>query len=125
MTTISCNILGAVIGWLALIGVTQLAPSLGVPLAAGISVAIGAAVIVLFANIPTFSVIPATVYGFGCVAGFTLLAGGGKLGSLYSGAINDNPLMNIVASMMIGAVFGYASEKVGGMLAASPSTAKA
>ena len=123
MTTIACNILGAVIGWLALIGVTQLAGGLGVPLAAGICVAIGAAAIVLFANIPTFATIPATVYGFGCVAGFTLLHT--KLDTLYSGAITDNPLMNIVASMVIGAVFGYVSEKVGGMLAASPSTAKA
>jgi Protein of unknown function (DUF1097) len=124
MTTIACNILGVIIGWLALIGVTQLAGSLGVPLAAGICVAIGAAAIVLFANIPTFSAIPATVYGFGCVAGFTLLAHG-KLDTLYSGAINDNPLMNIVASMVIGAAFGYVSEKVGGMLAASPSTVRA
>ena len=92
---------------MAFIIINALAGSLGVPLAAGIAVAIGAAFMCLAANVPTFASIPSTVYGFACTAGLTLLAGGGNLGSLYSGSMHDNPMLNIIASMVIGAVFAY------------------
>ena len=125
MKTIACNIFGIVVAWLTFLVFNAIAGGLGAPLAAGIVVAIAIVVMVLAANIPTLSTIPATVYGFATTAGFTLLAGGGKLGALTSGALADNPLMNIIASMVIGAVFGYASEKVAGMLVGDAATAKA
>ena len=112
---IPAHILGAFVGWLALVGTTSLAGGLGVPVAAGICVGIGAAAMVLAANMPMFALIPSTVYGFACVAAYALLAG--KLGLLYAGTIVDNPLLNVVASMVIGTLLGYLSEAIGVALA--------
>ncbi len=96
---------------------------LGVPIAAGILVGIGAAILVIGANVPALGSIPSSVYGFACVAGYTLLAG--KLGTLLTVSVVDNALINIVVSMVIGALFGFVSEKVGGALAGSSSKAAA
>lgn len=114
-TNIPAHILGAIVGWTALLGTTSLAGGLGVPIAAGICVGIGAAVMVFAANVAAFGSIPSTVYGFACVAGYALLAG--KLGTLTSTSLVDNPLLNIVVSMVVGALFGWLSERLGGVLA--------
>lgn len=114
-TNIPAHIYGAFIGWAALFAITVLAGGLGVPLAGGIAVGIGAALIVLGANIGLLGSIPSSVYGFGCVAGFTLLAG--KLDMLTAASINDNPFINIVLSMIIGAGFAWLSEMIGGAMA--------
>lgn len=114
-SNIPAHILGVVVGWLALIGIVNLGANLGVPLAAGLLVGIGAAVLVFAANVPSFGSIPSSVYGFGCVAAYTLLAG--KTGTLTAASIVDNPLINIVVSMVIGALFGWLSEAFGGALA--------
>ncbi|MCB1382103.1 MAG: DUF1097 domain-containing protein [Notoacmeibacter sp.] len=114
-SNIPAHIFGAIVGWASLWAITLLAPGLGVPVAGGICVAIGAAVIVLAANIAALGSIPSSVYGFGCVAGYTLLAG--KLGTLMSGSIVDNPLINIAVSMIIGAVLGFISQKIGAAMA--------
>ncbi len=115
-TNIPAHVFGALVGLVALIGTTSLAGALGVPVAAAICVAIGAAVIVLAANVAALGSIPSSVYGFGCCAGYALLAG--KLGTLTSVSLIDNPFLNASASMIVGALFGYVSEKIGGMLAA-------
>jgi hypothetical protein len=122
-TNIPAHIFGAIVAWVVFILLGALAPSLGVPVAAGILVGVGAAVMVAGANVSALGSIPSSVYGFACVAGYTLLAG--KLGTLYAASIVDNPLINIVVSMVIGALFGYASEKVGGVLAGSARKATA
>ncbi|MEX6506699.1 DUF1097 domain-containing protein [Jiella sp. M17.18] len=122
-SNVPAHILGAVIGWLALVGTTSLAGRLGVPAAAGICVAIGAAAMVFAANLPMFASIPSSVYGFACVAAYALLAN--KLGTLYAGNIVDNPLINIVASMVIGSVLGYLSEAIGVALSRPTPTPKA
>jgi hypothetical protein len=115
-TNLPAHVFGALVGLVALIGTTSLAGALGVPVAAGICVGIGAAVIVLAANVSALGSIPSSVYGFGCCAGYALLAG--KLGTLTSVSLVDNPFLNASASMIVGALFGYVSEKIGGMLAA-------
>lgn len=112
---IPAHVFGALVGYIVLILLGSLAGSLGVPLAAGILVGIGAAILVLGANLPALASIPSSVYGFGCVAGYALLAN--KLGTLTTASIIDNPFINIVISMIIGALFGFLSEKVGGALA--------
>lgn len=114
-SNIPAHIFGALVGYIVLILLGNLAGSLGVPVAAGILVAIGAAIIVLAANVPALASIPSSVYGFGCVAAYALLAG--KLGTLMSASIVDNPFINIVVSMIIGAVFAFLSEKIGSSLA--------
>ena len=112
---IPAHVFGALVGYIVLILLGSLAGSLGVPLAAGILVGIGAAIIVFAANMPALASIPSSVYGFGCVAGYALLAN--KLGTLTTASIVDNPFINIAISMIIGALFGFLSEKIGGALA--------
>lgn len=115
-SNIPAHIFGAFIGWAALMGTTSLAGQLGVPLAAGICVGIGVAVMVLAANMPVLAAIPSSVYGFACVAAYSLLAG--KLTTLTSTTLADNPFLNIVVSMVVGALFGYVSQAIGLALAA-------
>ncbi len=110
-SNIPAHIFGAFVGWVALYGVTVLGGSLGVPAAAALTVGIGAFVIVIAANMPALASIPSAVYGFGCIAAYSLLAG--KIETLTAASIVDNPLINIVVSMVIGALFGFASEKIG------------
>lgn len=116
--TIVNNVFGAIIGWIALMLVTQLpfGASLGVPLWAGIVVAITVFVLVIAAKIPALSDIPAGVFGFASVVAFALA--GGKLSAVTAASL-ENPLVNIVISMVIGAVFGYVSEKAAGAIAKS------
>ncbi len=110
-SNIPAHIFGALVGLVALIGVTHLAAGLGVPVAAGICVAIGAAVIVLAANIGALGSIPSSVYGFAACAGYALLAN--KLGTLTSVSLVDNPWLNASASMIVGAVAGFVSQQIG------------
>ena len=122
-SNIPAHIFGALVGLLALIGVTHLAGSLGVPVAAGICVAFGAAAIVLAANVGALGSIPSSVYGFAACAGYALLAN--KLGTLTSASLVDNPFVNASASMVVGAVAGHLSQLIGVALAAKPDTAPA
>jgi hypothetical protein len=110
------NAAGAIIAGITLIVATRtgLADQLGLPVWAAICVGIGVAVMVLLANIPVFSMIPAQVYGFASVVAYTLMKD--AAGSLTAASM-ENPMVVIILSMIIGAVFGYVSEKVAGMLA--------
>ncbi|MBI5722260.1 MAG: DUF1097 domain-containing protein [Burkholderiales bacterium] len=103
--TVVCMSFGAVVGMLSVMLAGQLG-GLGA-LAAPVAVGIGAAVIVLAAHVGLLSTIPASVYGFACVAGLILL---GK---------DMSPVKAIVptiASIFIGAAFGWLSEFIGGKL---------
>ncbi len=104
--TVVCMTFGAVVGMLSVMFAGQLG-MLGA-LAAPVAVGIGAAVIVLAAHLPALSTIPASVYGFACVAGLILL---GKDMSPM-GAI-----VPTIGSIVLGAVFGWLSEMIGGKLA--------
>lgn len=123
-SNIPAHIWGALLGWVALLGINALAGSLGVPLAAGISVAVTVIVLVLGANMPLLASIPSSVYGYACVAAYALLAG--KLGTLASASLVDNPLINIIVSMIVGSLLGWLSERIATALAAkSPAAASA
>lgn len=118
------NIAGAVIAGITLWVATQtgIGAKLGLPIWAGICVGIGVAAMVLLANIPSFAAIPAQVYGFASVVALTLLGNGaGKLTAISM----ENPVVVIVLSMIVGAIFGFVSEKVAGMLAGSAEGEKA
>jgi hypothetical protein len=120
-SNIPAHIWGAIVAWISLLATTALAGSLGVPIAAGICVGIGVIILVFGANMPLLAQIPSSVYGFACVAAYALLAN--KLGTLTSASVVDNPLINIVVSMVIGSLLGWLSEKIGGALAARQATA--
>ncbi|MGH6734600.1 MAG: DUF1097 domain-containing protein [Methyloceanibacter sp.] len=93
---------------------TGVADSIGLPIWAGICVGIGVAAMVLLGNVPIFASIPAQVYGFASVVALTLM--GNAAGSLTAPSM-ANPVVVIILSMIVGALFGWVSEKVAGMLA--------
>jgi hypothetical protein len=74
---------------------------------------------VLLANVAMFSAIPAQVYGFASTVALSLLTAEG-LNNLTSTSL-ANPVLVIVISMMVGAVFGYVSERLAGILAGAGS----
>jgi hypothetical protein len=104
-------IFGAIMALIALLLVTQipLGASLGVPLWAAICVLITVFIVVYAAKWPMLSDIPASFFGYATTAGLALA--GNKLGSVTMASF-DNPFINIVASMILGAVLGYISQKI-------------
>jgi hypothetical protein len=109
------NAAGAVIGGLTLLAAgAAIGGSMPAAVWPAICVGIGVAAMVLLANMPMFSVIPAQVYGFASVVAYTLMKDAG--GSLTAVSM-ENPVVVVILSMIIGAAFGYASEKLAGMLA--------
>ena len=113
VTTIIGMTFGVIIGVLALVANADFNPGLDGALWAAICVGIGGAVIVLASSIPLFSVIPASVYGFATIAAYALLKTG--TGGLMNVGM-DNPTVIIVLSIIAGAIFGYLSEKLAGIL---------
>jgi hypothetical protein len=93
----------AIIGGIAGIGVPMIS------LLVGISVV----VLVLGAHIPLINTIPAAVYGYAATAAGVLMTAG-VLGN--SGAVFKTAAM-VAVSMIIGNIFGYASEKIAGSIA--------
>ena len=104
------NVFGVIVGWIALLLVTQipLAGSLGLPVWAGICVAVTVFILVIAAKNPDLSDIPAGVFGYASVVALALA--GNKLGVLTAASL-ENPLVSIVISIVIGAAFGYVSQR--------------
>ena len=104
------NVFGVIIGWIALLLVTQipLAGSLGLPVWAGICVAVTVFILVIAAKNQMLSDIPAGVFGYASVVALALA--GNKLGVLTAPSL-ENPLVSIVISIVIGAAFGYVSQR--------------
>ena len=116
--TIVCSILGAVIAWAALLVfmAIPLGDALSVPIWAGIVVAVSVTVMCLLAHVEYFSSIPASVLGYASVAGYTLQTEGAFTMEALSSAGTGNALVVVAISLVVGAVFGMISGKVGGML---------
>jgi hypothetical protein len=87
----------------------------GGAVSAAICVGITVAIFILGANIALLAVIPAAVYGYSAVAALALLKPGEDI---FSIDIANNPLINIIMSMVIGSGFAFVSEKIVGMLGA-------
>ncbi|MFB0612732.1 DUF1097 domain-containing protein [Aurantiacibacter poecillastricola] len=90
---------GALVGMVAVILAGGAPASLG-DLAAPVAVGLGAFVICLASAVPFLATIPASVYGFASIAGPILLAGMTPV----------EAIVPTVVSIVIGAVFGIASE---------------
>jgi hypothetical protein len=114
-STILCAAAGAIIAGITLIVAgAGFGASLPTAVWPAICVGLGVAAMVLLANVPVFSNIPAQVYGFASTVAYTLMTADGAA-NLTSMSL-ANPEIVIILSMIIGAVFGYVSEKVAGML---------
>jgi hypothetical protein len=118
------NVVGAIVAGITLWVATQtgIGDKIGLPIWAGICVGVGVAVMVFLGNIPAFASIPSQVYGFAAVVALTVLGNGA--GNLTAISM-ENPAIVIIISMIVGAIFGWVSEKVAGMLAGSGSGAQA
>jgi hypothetical protein len=111
-TTI-CMIFGALVGMVAVILASQLG-SLG-QFAAPVAVGLGASVICLASALPLLGTIPASVYGFAAIAGLILV---GKVPATQA-------ILPTAISIVIGAVFGIASEYLAGALTKKEAAATA
>ena len=105
-TTIIGAVWGAVMATVALV----LMPIIGMgAVGAGIAVGATVAILIMGAHVPLLSAIPPAVYGYASTAAFALMKSGADATSTD---ITVSPLMNVVASMVIGALFGFVSEKI-------------
>ena len=100
---------GALVGLAAIVLFQGPIAGLG-DLAAPVAVGLGAAVICLASAIPLLSTVPASVYGFASVAGATFLV---SVGPTMEPTVSIFPT---IVSVVIGAAFGFVSEKLANAL---------
>lgn len=108
-----CMVFGALVGMAAVLLAGQMG-ALGT-LAAPIAVGIGASVICLASALPPLAAIPASVYGFAAIAGLILV---GKVPATQA-------ILPTAISIVIGAIFGIASEYLAGALSKKEAPAAA
>ncbi|MGB8813815.1 MAG: DUF1097 domain-containing protein [Paracoccaceae bacterium] len=106
------HVWGALVAAIALIVVGTVAGSV---LVTSILVGVSVVVLVLGAHLPALSTIPAAVYGYASTAAFCLLTGV----ALGDAAAVLKAAVIVVASLIVGNVFGFVSEKLAGQMAKS------
>ena len=111
--SVGANLWGVVMATIALIVITQIDPGLPGVLWPSIVVGVAACILVLGAKFEPFGVIPATVYGFASTAGYGLLSGASIT------TVNlANPAICVALSLVIGGLFGIASQRFAAMITA-------
>lgn len=117
-STIISNAFGVVTAWIAAIVILAipLAETLTLPLWAAIVVAITVGAYVLAAHIEALSSIPGTTYGYACTFAFLLQTPDKLSLDMLTSVGLDNALIVVIISMVIGALFGYASGKLAGAM---------
>jgi hypothetical protein len=118
--TIVGNAFGAFCAWVAALIILSfpLADSLTLPVWAGIVVGLTVMAMCLAAHIKALSVIPASVYGYAATFAYLLQTADTMTKDKLMSASMANALLVVIISMAIGALFGLASGKLGGALAA-------
>lgn len=120
--TLVGNTYGCFLAWIAAIVILAipLAGTIGLPAWAAIVVGLTVFIACISAYAKPFAVIPATFYGYAGTFAFLLQTPGKlSLANLLSVSLNNGPIV-VAISLAIGACFGLASAKVGGMLMAKP-----
>jgi hypothetical protein len=106
-TAVACMSWGAVVGMGAvMLASGPLGNALGAEVGTAVAVGLGATLICLSSKVPLLATIPASVYGFASIAGPIILRGDAP----------EKAIMPVVASIIIGAVFGFVSEMVANAL---------
>ena len=117
--TIAGTIYGAVLAWIALMLIVNVAVPLPAPIWPAIVVAVTVFFLVIVAGCNLLSVVPANVYGYAATVAYALQTptndAGGPLHSLMAVSF-ANPLILLAVSFVVGAVFGMLSGKLSGML---------
>lgn len=121
--TIIGNIFGALCAWLAaliILGVPG-ADRLGLPVWAGIVVGLTVFVMCIAAHLKALSNIPASVYGYAATFAYLLLTAAAMVvAELTAVDFKRNALLFVILSMVLGALFGFASKKLGDALTKKP-----
>lgn len=113
--TIAGTAYGALVAWIALLIIVNVAiPPLGVVWPA-IVVGVTVFFLVIVASIDALSAVPANVYGYAATVAYSLHQPGALQNLLAPGFAN--PLILLIVSMVIGALFGYGSGQLSKMLA--------
>jgi hypothetical protein len=124
--TIAGNAYGALVAWIALLIIFKMgAGGAGTAAIAGV-VGVTVFFLVIVSSIEPLSVVPANVYGYAATVAYALHQasvaaaapgehGTGPLENLTAGNL-ANPLVLLIVSMALGAVFGWASGKLAGAL---------
>jgi hypothetical protein len=114
--TIIGNAYGALVAWVALLIIVNVpVPALG---AVWPAIVVGVTVfcLVIVASVDLLSVVPANVYGYAALVAYSLhqpsaAPATGPLQNLVAPSF-ANPLVLLIVSMVIGALFGYASDRL-------------
>jgi len=114
--TCAGNVYGAIVAWIAFLIISHIPiPALG---AVWPAIVVGVTVffLVYVASIDPLSSVPANVYGYAALVAYTLhekgtAETGGPMTHLASASF-ANPLVIIVVSLVIGALFGYVSNQL-------------
>ncbi len=121
--TFCSSVFGCVLGWLTMLAMTGMsfAAHLGMPLWGALCVAVSAPIAVLAARVPLLSAVPITMSALACVSAFVLLKGVDMkdavgLPNMLALSIDQNALLNISLSMLIGLGFGLATERFAGLM---------
>jgi len=127
--TICGNIFGIIVAWIALLIIVKAglgADIGGNPIGAAIVVGVTVFFLVIVAKIDQLSAVPANVYGYAATVAWAVSApsaagatpdvmGSGPLFSLTAPSF-ANPLVILIVSMVLGAIFGYVSGQLAGVL---------
>ena len=85
-------------------------------LAAPIIIAVTVFALVIIAGVNLLSVVPANVYGYAATAGLALTAGTAGNSTMLN---LTNPVLLVIISVILGAIFGMASGKLAGAIGKS------
>lgn len=127
--TIAGTAYGALVAWIALLIIVNVAvPPLGVVWPA-IVVGVTVFFLVIVASVEQLSSVPANVYGYAALVGYSLHqpSSAPATGPLSNLAATNfaNPLVLLIVSMVIGALFGYVSDQLAKMLTKATATVRA
>ena len=117
--TIISGIFGAIMAWIGLLiflGI-PLAETLTLPIWGGIVVALTVTLMCLIASFTIFSSIPAAVLGYASVAAFALQTSDALTMHALTSIGFDNAIIVIILSLIVGAILGMLSGKIGSALA--------
>lgn len=111
--SVASNLTGIAIASLTLISIGVLSQH---PMIVAICVGVGSAAMVQASKVPLLSITPGIVFGFASTVGTTSV-----LGIPITTAGLGNPALVAAAAMILGAMFGYASEVIGNALISKPA----
>lgn len=119
------NVFGVICAWVAALII------LGIPLGDTIGLSIWAAIVVgvtvlamcLAAHIKALSTIPASVFGYASTFAYLLQTPDALSTAALTGVNFNNALLVIAVSLIVGAIFGLLSGKLGGALTAKAPAA--